>query len=154
MIFVILGTQDKPFGRLLEAIEELSLNEEIIVQAGYTKYESSDMKIVDYLSMEEFEKTIEKADYIITHGGVGTIMNALKYKKKIIGCARLAKYHEHQNDHQVEILEAFDSLGYLLYCEDLSRLQYTIEKIKEFYPKPFESNNEHMVQLIERLIES
>ena len=42
MIFVSLGTQDKSFKRLLDAIEKQidkgNIKEEVIVQAGYTKY--------------------------------------------------------------------------------------------------------------------
>ena len=66
MIFVTLGTQDKSFDRLLKAIDKLDLDEEIIVQAGSTKYESSKMKIFDYVSGEDFEKYIDKADIVIT----------------------------------------------------------------------------------------
>ena len=44
MIFVALGTQDKSFERLLKIIDENIENnvitEEVIVQAGYTKYKS------------------------------------------------------------------------------------------------------------------
>ena len=45
MIFVILGTQDKKFPRLLQAIQDkidegkISKKEEIIVQAGSTKFD-------------------------------------------------------------------------------------------------------------------
>ena len=55
LIFVILGTQDKKFPRLLNAIQnaidegKISKDEEIIVQAGSTKFKSNDMKIVDYM---------------------------------------------------------------------------------------------------------
>ena len=49
MIFVTLGTQDKGFPRLLEAIEEAIENkyikEKVIVQAGYTEFESKNMEI-------------------------------------------------------------------------------------------------------------
>ena len=84
MIFVTLGTQDKSFKRLLDAIDKLDLDEEIIVQAGSTKYESSKMKIFDYVSGEDFDKYIDKADVVITHGGIASITSALKHNKKVI----------------------------------------------------------------------
>ena len=44
MIFVTLGTQDKSFKRLLEnidkEIEKGTIKDKVIVQAGYTKYNS------------------------------------------------------------------------------------------------------------------
>ena len=39
MIFVTLGTQDKTFPRLLEAVDKLKTPEQIVIQAGSTKYE-------------------------------------------------------------------------------------------------------------------
>ena len=53
MIFVILGTQDKKFTRLLDAIQKkidegkISKKEKIIVQAGCTRYKSKNMQIID-----------------------------------------------------------------------------------------------------------
>ena len=60
MIFVSVGTQDKSFTRLLELIdkeiEKGFIKEEVIVQSGYTKYNSKNMKILDYVSKDEFNK--------------------------------------------------------------------------------------------------
>ena len=48
MILVLLGTQNNSFQRLLEKIEELIQNqviqEDVIVQAGYTKYQTQKKK--------------------------------------------------------------------------------------------------------------
>ena len=78
MILVTLGTQDKPFARLLEAVEKQinlgHIKDEVIVQAGSTKFKSDKMKIFDYLAIDEFNKLMNDADIIITHGGVGTII--------------------------------------------------------------------------------
>ena len=53
MILVTLGTQDKKFTRLLEAIQKQidkgNIKDKVIVQAGCTKYESKDMEILDLL---------------------------------------------------------------------------------------------------------
>ena len=50
MILVTLGTQDKAFPRLLEAIEKQlkkgTINDEVIVQAGCTAFESEQMKLM------------------------------------------------------------------------------------------------------------
>ena len=107
LILVTLGTQLQPFTRLLDAIEKLNLDEEIIVQAGCTKYTSDKMKILDFVSYEEMAKLVKKARVIITHGGTGSIVEPLKKGKIIIGCARLKKYGEHVDDHQTELIEIF-----------------------------------------------
>ena len=122
MIFVTLGTQDKPFTRLLEAIQKQIdagvIKDKVIVQAGYTKFESDDMKIYELINMDEFDKLIKECDILITHGGVGNILTGLKYNKKIIAAARLEKYGEHTNDHQLQIVDKFADEGYILKLSD------------------------------------
>ena len=106
LIFVVLGTQDKQFCRLIKEIEELKkdgiIKEKIVIQAGCTKYKSKDIEILEYIPMTEFNKYIKNASYIITHGGVGSILDSLKYDKKVIAVPRLEKYNEHVNNHQIE----------------------------------------------------
>ena len=66
MIFVILGTQDKPFTRLLKALEKEikkgNITEPVIVQAGSTIFKSKYMEIHDYLDMKTFNDYIKKCD--------------------------------------------------------------------------------------------
>ena len=82
MILVVLGTQDKQFDRLLKAVDEEielgNIKDRVVVQAGYTKYKSKNMEIFDLLPGPEFEKLMDEANLIITHGGVGTILSAIK----------------------------------------------------------------------------
>ena len=157
MILVVLGTQDKGFPRLLEAvdreIEKGNIKEEVVVQAGQTKYESKNMKIFDFVSAPEFEKLMNDADIVITHGGAGTILTAIKKGKKIIAAPRLAKYKEHHNDHQKQIIEEFAKMGYLLELRDFQKLGVMLDKIKSFKPKKFESNTTNMINTIEKYIE-
>lgn len=157
MIFVILGTQDKEFPRLLEAvdkqIEKGVIKDRVVVQAGQTKYESKNMEIFDFLPIPKFEKLMDEADLIITHGGAGSILDAIKRGKKIIAAARLAKYKEHHNDHQKQIIGEFVKQGYLLELSDFNKLDKIIEKSKNFKPKKFESNTQNMVKLIGEYIE-
>ncbi len=157
MILVVLGTQDKQFTRLLEAvdreIEKGVIKDRVVVQAGQTKYESKNMEIFDLVPAPEFNKLMDEADLIITHGGAGTILTGIKKGKKIIAAARLAQYKEHHNDHQKQIIGEFASLGYLLELKDFNKLGKLIEKSKTFKPKRFESNTHNMIKLIENYIE-
>lgn len=156
MILVTLGTQDKDFSRLLEAIEKEikkgNIQEEVIVQAGHTKFSSDRMKIFDFISAEKLEEWIESADLIITHGGVSSIMTALKHQKKIIAAARLHKYKEHTNDHQVQIIKEFEKKGYLLELRDFNSLGKLLKKVHTFHPKKYTSKNEQMIELVDQTI--
>ena len=157
MILVTLGTQDKEFTRLLKKIDELIINgkikDEVVVQAGFTKYESNNMKVFDYLPWEQFNKYIDKADYIITHAGVGTIFDCIKKNKKVIAVPRLSKFKEHNNDHQLEIVKEYSKQGFIVPCLDVEDLDKAIDNVKDFIPKKYESNNKNMVKLVDGFIE-
>lgn len=157
MILITLGTQDKSFARLLKAVDEQiekgNIQDRVIVQAGYTTYASKHMEVFDYIDRDEFAKLVEQADLIITHGGVGTIMTALKAGKKVLGAARLAQFGEHHNDHQTQILESFDEQGYCIYCKDLEKMDEYIIQAATFAPKPIVSNTSSFIQLLENFME-
>lgn len=157
MILVTLGTQDKSFTRLLEAIdkeiEKGTIKDKVIVQAGYTKYKSNNMEIFKTVSNDKLESLIEEADLIITHGGVGSILTSLKHHKKVIAAPRLAKYNEHTNDHQKQIIDEFSKDGYILALKDLTKIDKILNKSKTFKPKEFKSNNDNFKKLITTYIE-
>ena len=158
LILVTLGTQDKKFDRLLDAIEKQielgNINEEVVVQAGYSKdYKSNKMKIFDLIPVDEFDDYINKCDLLITHGGVGSIISGLKNNKVVIAAARLKKYGEHTNDHQLQIIEKFSRDGYILSLDDFDKLDVILKKAKKFKPKKYASNSENMVELVSKEIE-
>ena len=145
MLFVALGTQDKPFKRLLELAEKINTDEKIVCQSGFTKYSSNKLEIQDYFSSDDYNKYINEADIVITHGGVGTILNALSLNKKIIVVPRLKKYGEHQNDHQLQVARIFKEKGHIVLFEDGDDINETLKIAKNFNPKPFISNNVNFV---------
>ena len=158
MILVMLGTQNNSFHRLLEEIDKLiqkrRITDEVVVQAGHTKYESKNMKIFSLIPLEELEELIENADVIITHGGVGSIILALKKGKKVIAVPRLHEYQEHVNDHQKEIVETFNKKGYIIGIQKVEELEEAVEKAKDFIPEKYQSNNKKMLNIIENFIDN
>lgn len=156
MIFVTLGTQDKTFERLLDKVEELInkgvIKEEVIVQAGHTKYKSEHMQIFDFIDMSQFNTFVENCDAMITHAGVGTIINGINHNKPVLAVARRVKYGEHENDHQVEITTKFMEVNYIIGCLEVEELEAKYPELTTFKVKPYQSNNEAFCRLIEKLI--
>lgn len=157
MILVTLGTQDKTFVRLLEKINQLIdqglIKDKVIVQAGFTKYNSDNMEIFDLIPQDEFNSLMAQADLIITHGGVGNIISALEKNKKVIAVPRLAKYGEHINDHQTQIIAKFNDLGYIIGLQDVDELDKAIKEVKKFKPQKFVHDNSKMLSLVSKLID-
>lgn len=157
MILVLLGTQKYSFQRLLrevqKCIENGTIKEEVVVQAGGTEFSSKEMKMFTLIEQEELEKLVKKADIIITHGGVGSIVNGVKLGKKVIAVPRLQKYGEVANDHQIQIIETFAKEGFIIGLKDVNELENELNQIDNFKPKILESNTKNIINIIRNFID-
>ena len=157
MILVLLGTQNNQFTRLLQEIEKCidngTINQRVVVQAGFTKFESSKMNIFDLKPREVVENLADEAEFIITHGGVGSILMAIKKNKKVIAVPRLSEFNEHVNDHQRQIVEIFNDKGYIIGVQNIEDLSEAIKQIDEFIPTPYSGDNSKMLNIIENFID-
>lgn len=150
-ILVTVGTQDQKFTRLFEMVEKLNLeNDEVIIQSGTSKYENSKFIVKPYL--ENYDQILKEADLIICHGGVGTIVSALKLEKKIIAVPRLEKYKEHVNDHQLEIVKEYANKNMILVANDFQELEGALKASENFVVPKFESNNDKFIEKLNEII--
>lgn len=158
MILVLLGTFPLQFDRPLVEIEKLLndgvIKENVIVQNGHTQFHSKKMIFKPFLPLEELLGLYEEADLIISQAGTGSIIKGLKKNKKIIAIPRLAKYGEVVDDHQKELVDEFSESGYLIGWNEKDKLSDLLEKAKTFIPKPYNSNNQKLVQYLIDYIDS
>ena len=141
MIFVTLGTQDKPFVRLLKMVSTIKSDEEIVVQAGYTEYHDERLHICSYFPTAEFKEYMARADVVISHGGVGSLITALDMGTKVLVCPRLSRYGEHQNDHQQQIVDIFTAAKHVVELKEGCDINEELLKLADFQPEPFVHNN-------------
>lgn len=152
MILVLCGTQKQDFSRMIAAVELVANEQEVIVQAGHNDYKSNTMKLFSFVPNETLQLYINEADLIVTHAGAGSIIQALKLRKRVIAFPRLSKYHEHVNDHQLQLASKLAQLGYLLMYEEGTSFQKLYENALMFQPKPYELGGQ-MLQLLDDQIE-
>ncbi len=137
MIFVTVGTQDNHFVRLLKSVDELiykcNIKEEVIAQIGCTKYTPIGFNAVDFISEVRFKELVLKSNLIISHAGSGALFNGIKLNKKIIAVARLKKYGEMINDHQLELVNKLSKEGYII--DGTYSLIEAYKKSKDFVPR-------------------
>lgn len=112
-IFITLGSQKFQFNRLLIAVDKLCekkviSGEDVFAQTGYSDYVPRNYSYNNFLDRDEFSVEMGKADIVITHGGTGAIIGAVKKGKKVIAVPRRAKYGEHVDDHQLQLIKQFD----------------------------------------------
>ena len=152
MIFITLGSQKFQFNRLLKAVDEMDVDEEVFAQIGYSDYKPQHYKYKQFLDRDEFENMMSKADIVITHGGTGAIIEAVKKGKKVIAVPRLKKYGEHVDDHQMQLIGQFKNLELIYACEDMD-LEKALRTVKETEYKSYQSNTERIIRSLEEFIE-
>lgn len=156
MIFITLGSQKFQFNRLLEKIDKLIeeeiITEKVFAQVGASDYVPSNYEACVFLDSEEFKKKISESDIVITHGGSGAIMGAVKSGKKVIAVPRLAKYYEHVDDHQLQLIKEFEELGIIVACYDLEELGELYQSIDKVMLKEYHSNTERMIASVEEFL--
>lgn len=152
MIFITLGSQKFQFNRLLIAVDELissgAITEKVFAQTGYSDYEPKNYPYKSFLNRDEFAEAEEKAEIVITHGGTGAIIGAVKKGKKVIAVPRLAKYGEHVDDHQIQLLKEFENMGIILVCYDTKQLGSVYKEVETAELKPYISNQKAIINSI------
>lgn len=156
MIFITVGSQKFQFNRLLKAvdclIEKKIVTDEVFAQSGYSDYEPQNYKYKSFLDREEFAEWETKADVVITHGGTGAIIGAVKKSKKVIAVPRLAKYGEHVDDHQLQLIEQFKNQNLICGLTDCSELEEALEFVNRHEFDTYESNTEKYLENIESFL--
>ena len=156
MVFVTVGSQKFPFDRLLKAVDECvgdgSLPRDTFAQSGTSSYVPAHCKSRDFLNRDEFAAKLDACEVLVTHGGTGSIVRALKRGKRVIAMPRLARYGEHVDDHQVQLLEEFEGAGLLLTCHDARSLAEAYAKSLTSVAPCYETNNARFVEDLDRYL--
>ena len=129
MIFVTLGNAKQNFDRLVKAVVQLQAylpEENIVVQYGHTSISGYDIKGQKFYDKDTFESHIKNCDILITHSGAGTLITAIQLGKSPLVWPRRKMYNEHINDHQLEICDQFQKLGYCDIVESIEEIQKNI----------------------------
>lgn len=159
ILITVGGVEEYSFERLFRIVDELCdegvLNgKEVVAQVGFNTYKPRNYRSFDFISSEKFKELANKSEFIISHAGTGTVVSAIKERKKVIIFPRFSKYNEHLDDHQLELSELFEKKHYALVAHDKGELIQCINKIKQFEPVTFISNNEKIINLIIDCIEN
>ena len=152
MIFVTLGSQKFQFNRLLKKIDELieagAITEPVFAQTGASDYVPRHYAFQPFLDRETFAAHMARCDTVITHGGTGAIIGAVKNGKKVIAVPRLARYGEHVDDHQLQLIGQFRDLNLICSCNDVEDLGTVLEDIRQRQFAAYVSNTQAVIQSI------
>lgn len=146
-VFACAGSRPYQFNRLFAELDRLvaagEVDGEVFAQIGASTYEPRSFPFEHFMEPGDFKAAEERADIVISHGASGSIMGALNAGKKVIAVARLARYGEHINDHQVAISETLAHEGLVLNVTDMADLGPAIRELQsgEIELKPWRNDN-------------
>ena len=133
---------DMPFYRMAKAVDEwaATINEEIIVQTGYTDFKYKNIsKVFNFCTKDEMQNYINQADILILQGGWGAISEAMEKKKRIVVMPRHDKT-EHIHD-QFQLIRKLDDLGCVVGVFDEHDLPAKIQEAYTFNFKQLKKGN-------------
>lgn len=109
--FVSVGNAVQPFGRLIDGVVAIceQLPGPLVIQHGHTPVEPCEgVETVPFLDMDSFAAHVSSAELLILHAGAGSLIHAIQAGKVPVVMPRRAVYHEHVDDHQVELSQALE----------------------------------------------
>ncbi len=131
MIFVMVGTHNLGFDRLVKKMDEIGEKEKVVMQTGTTSYVPQNAEYFDFAGLKSIYDYIEEADVVVTHGGIGCVTDTLAYNKPLVIVPRLKKYNEHTNDHQLDLAEEIAGEERAVMVLDIKKLEEAIEQSKQ-----------------------
>jgi UDP-N-acetylglucosamine transferase subunit ALG13 len=112
-LFVTLGTiRPYRFDAMVDAVLATGLaDDQTVWQLGTTAREGLPGKVVSEMSRDDFEQCARAADVVITHAGIGSLLDLLDMGIYPIVVPRRAHRSEHVDDHQLQIAQLVQARG-------------------------------------------
>lgn len=111
-VLVTLGTIPFQFRRAVKAVlASVPADCEIVWQVGATDVSEFGINAVETMSASALDAEMRRADVIIAHAGIGSVLGALEAGKTPILLSRSSAHGEHIDDHQSQIAGTLDRKG-------------------------------------------
>lgn len=161
-IFVTVGTT--LFDKLVSAATSFEALEwmmsrgytRLVIQFGKGKEptipKNSPLESIEtYRFQPTLDNDMQNADLIISHAGAGTVMEAMKYQKKLVVVINTLL----MDNHQAELANAMGERGHLFVVgapDQMNDIE-TWDKFEEFVPLPYqEADNQDFPQLLDQFM--
>ncbi|MEF1175162.1 glycosyltransferase [Vibrio sinaloensis] len=133
-IFLTVGAQ-LPFDRLISFIDQSNFfnGDVITAQIGNSSYQPKNMIYKPFMNDKEYNSLLKESDVVISHAGMGTIIQCMELNKPLIVVPRRVEFNEHRNDHQLDTVKLFNensSNGLLLrVCLEMDSIHDKVEEL-------------------------
>jgi UDP-N-acetylglucosamine transferase subunit ALG13 len=134
MIFVTVGTMVQfGFERLVRAAAALPL-EEVVLQHGPVEPPAGVTRAVPFMSLPETIEHVRRADVVVSHGGVGSVLCALRFGHVPVVVPRLKRWGENVDDHQVDLVQALAAQDRVIPVWDIAELPEAVRSVPPRLP--------------------
>ncbi len=125
MIYVTLGTMHLDFARLVRAMDAIAANsgERVVLQAGMSETPAEHCERFDFKPRDAIAAIIAEARLVVTHAGIGSVIDVLNAERPLIVAPRLKRFGEHNNDHQLDLARAVERRGWGRVILDVNHLE-------------------------------
>ena len=132
MIFVTVGSTD--FDALVREMDAVAgrLGEETTMQIGSGLYEPQNAATC-FRFAPSLDAHMQEADLVVSHGGLGTVMEALRMGKRLVAVSNPDRYDAHQDD----LLGHLSAAGHLIWCRDLATLEGDLLRARDALLAPY-----------------
>lgn len=161
LIFVTVGAT-LGFDRMVDAVAQLKrtgrIRDRVIFQIGSGAVPTdlpADTEIVRDLPFDRVKEVLARARVVVTHGGTGSLITALRAGCHVVAMPRAFSLKEHYDDHQSEITGAFVARGLILAAHNIDELAVAIDATQARTPVVATTDpsalRDHLAKEIDRL---
>jgi len=129
-VLVTLGSERFPFARMIDMVRRiLPLGTDVVWQTGHTSV-PRDLpgRVVPWMSFTDMATQMARADVVVTHAGVGSVLAALDQGRVPLVLPRERRLGEHVDDHQSALVSLLRHRGLAV---QLTNSTATSDKILE-----------------------
>jgi UDP-N-acetylglucosamine--N-acetylmuramyl-(pentapeptide) pyrophosphoryl-undecaprenol N-acetylglucosamine transferase len=113
--FVSVGTRPEPFDRLLamvdRAVSKGVLPGPVVAQSGASGYRPRSFSASGSLSPDEVSRALERARYVVCHGGAAMVAAAIAAGRRPLVLPRDRAAGEHRTEHQAQLVARLAAAG-------------------------------------------
>jgi UDP-N-acetylglucosamine transferase subunit ALG13 len=133
VILLTVGTQ-LPFDRLVRALDGWANAHpgiEIVGQIGPGAFRPKHFPAAAYIPPDKMDNLYDRADIVVAHAGMGSILTALVKRKPLIIFPRRAAMGEHRSDHQIATARHCAERNGIYVALDEQSLRVLLESFRE-----------------------
>jgi UDP-N-acetylglucosamine transferase subunit ALG13 len=138
VILVTVGAQH-PFDRLIAAVDRWAMErgrDDVFAQIGRTRLRPVYIRHAERLNPVEMRDQMLRAECIVAHAGMGTIIAALELRRPLLVVPRRPELRETRNAHQVATAQHLRQTGRVAVAMDEFELMSRLDALAEIAAGP------------------